>query len=95
MSDEITIPIDSKKPWQSRTIIGAVITILALVAGFWKIKIDVANLTEIVMQVSGIIGAVLVIYGRWKATQPITFSGKTTPGGPFNPQAEVRKAQRP
>ena len=92
MSDDLVIPADAKKPWQSRTLIGAAVVIASAIAGLWKIKIDVANLTDILVQVSAILGAALAIYGRIKATQPITFTGGTKPGGPFNPSAEVKKA---
>ena len=99
MSGEGYIGIDQGEPdgakpiWQSRTIIGAFVTILALVAGFKNFKIDVANLTDILVQVAGLVGAALAIYGRIRATQPVKFLGSTQPGGAFNPKAEVRKAQ--
>ena len=48
---------EAKPIWQSRTIIGAFVTILALVAGFKNFKIDVANLTDILVQVAGLVGA--------------------------------------
>ena len=99
MSGEGYIGIDQGEPdgakpiWQSRTIIGAFVTILALVAGFKNFKIDVANLTDILVQVAGLVGGALAIYGRIKATQPVKFMGATVPGGAFNPKAEVKKAE--
>ena len=93
MSDEQNNSEDAKPIWQSRTIIGAFVTILALVAGFKNFKIDVANLTDILVQVAGLVGAAFAIYGRIKATQPIKFIARTTPGGPFNPSAPVKKAE--
>ena len=95
MSDEneIVLPLDPKKPWESRTIIGAVITIISLVASFKNVKIDVASLTDNVMDVIGLFGAAMVIWGRFKATRPISFTGGTMPGGQFNPKAEVKKAE--
>jgi len=87
------LPDGAKPIWQSRTIIGAFVTILALAAGFKNFKIDVANLTDILVQVAGLIGAALAIYGRIRATQPIKFMGATQPGGAFNPKAEVKKAE--
>ena len=84
---------DSAKPfWQSRTIIGAVVALVALFAGFRNVKIDAANLTDILVQVAGLVGTALAIWGRFQATQPIKFLGATTPGGAFNPKAEVKKA---
>jgi len=95
MSDEneIVLPLDPKKPWESRTIIGAVITIISLVASFKNVKIDVSSLTDNVMDVIGLFGAAMVIWGRFKATRPISFIGGTMPGGQFNPKAEVKKAE--
>jgi uncharacterized membrane protein len=84
---------ETKPFWQSKTVIGAAVTILALAASFRQIEIDVVNTTEIVMDLIGIAGAVLAVYGRVKATKPITFVG-TKPGGRFNPYAEIRKATR-
>ena len=84
---------DAKPFWQSRTIIGSVVTIIALVAGFKNVKIDVANLTDILVDAAGIVGAIFAIWGRFKATKPITFLGATVPGGQFNPNAEVKKAE--
>jgi|GEM_PF-1583404 len=84
---------DSKPFWQSRTIIGSVVTILSLVAGFKNVKIDVANLTDILVDAAGIVGAIFAIWGRFKATKPITFLGATVPGGQFNSKAEVKKAE--
>ena len=92
MSDEAQ-DTEAKPIWQSRTIIGAAVTIFALVAGFKNFKVDVANLTDILVQVAGLIGAALAIYGRIKATKPITFTAGTTPGGAFNPSAPVKKAE--
>ena len=85
---------DEAKPfWQSRTIIGAVVTLAAMLAGFRHVKIDVANLTDILADLAGVVGTLLVIWGRFKATKPITFTGATVPGGAFNPKAEVKKAE--
>ena len=85
---------DTAKPfWQSRTIIGAVVALVALFAGFRNVKIDAANLTDILVQVAGLVGTALAIWGRFQATQPIKFLGATTPGGAFNPKAEVKKAE--
>lgn len=84
---------DAKPIWQSRTIIGAAVTVFALVAGFKNFKVDVGNLTEILVQVAGLVGTALAIYGRIKATRPVKFLGSTQPGGAFNPSAPVKKAE--
>lgn len=56
-------------------------------------KIDIVNeeLTDIVTLAMESVGAGLAIYGRVKARKSIR---RTTPGGKFNPNAEVRKAKR-
>jgi hypothetical protein len=92
MSDENQGADEAKPFWQSRTIIGAVVALVALFAGFRNVKIDAANLTDILVQVAGLVGTALAIWGRFQATQPIKFLGATTPGGTFNPKAEVKKA---
>ena len=92
MSDENQADDTAKPFWQSRTIIGAVVALVALFAGFKNVKIDTANLTDILWHVAGLIGSALAIWGRFQATQPIKFLGATTPGGAFNPKAEVKKA---
>ena len=92
MSDENQADDTAKPFWQSRTIIGAVVALVALFAGFRNVKIDAANLTDILVQVAGLVGTALAIWGRFQATKPIKFLGATTPGGAFNPKAEVKKA---
>lgn len=80
----------SKPWWMSRTVIGVLIAAAAGLASRWGIQIDVRAMTDIALIVGG---AGLAIYGRTKATTPIRFTNrKTVPGGPFNPDAEVRKA---
>ena len=68
-------------------------TILALAAGFKNFKVDTAALTDILVQVAGLVGAALAMYGRIKADRPIRFLGGTVPGGAFNPAAPVKKAE--
>jgi uncharacterized membrane protein len=81
---------EEKAWWQSRTIIGIVVMLLAQV--FKWLKVDLVNeeLTDIVTLAMEAIGAGLAIYGRVKARKTIR---RTTPGGKFNPNAEVRKAK--
>jgi hypothetical protein len=59
---------------------------------FKWLKVDLVNeeLTDIVTLAMEAIGAGLAIYGRVKARKTIR---RTTPGGKFNPNAEVRKAK--
>ena len=81
---------DEKAWWQSRTIIGIVVMLLAQVLKWLKIDIVNEELTDIVTVAMESIGAGLAIYGRVKARKSIR---RTTPGGKFNPNAEVRRAK--
>ena len=76
--------------WQSRTIIGIVVMLLAQVLKWLEIDIVNEELTDIVTLAMESIGAGLAIYGRVKARKMIR---RTKPGGQFNPNAEVRKAK--
>ena len=81
---------DEKAWWQSRTIIGIVVMLLAQVLKWLKVDIVNEELTDIVTLAMESIGAGLAIYGRIKARKTIR---RTIPGGKFNPNAEVRKAK--
>lgn len=63
------------KPWYlSKTIIGAVITVLALVAGVFGYGIgaeDQAALADYAVTIGGVVGGLLAIYGRVKASKEI------------------------
>ena len=81
---------DEKAWWQSRTIIGIVVMLLAQVLKWLKVDIVNEELTDIVTIAMEFIGATLAVYGRVKARKTIR---RTKPGGAFNPNAEVRKAK--
>lgn len=81
---------ETKAWWQSRTIIGIVVMLLAQVLKWLKIDIVNEELTDIVTLAMESIGAALAIYGRVKARKAIR---RTRPGGQFNPNAEVRRAK--
>lgn len=81
---------ETKAWWQSRTIIGIVVMILAQVLKWMKVDIVNEELTDIVTITMEFIGATLAVYGRVKARKSIR---RTKPGGMFNPNAEVRKAK--
>ena len=81
---------ETKVWWQSRTIIGVIVLLLAQLLKYFKVDIVNEELTEIVTLVMDFAGASLAIYGRVKARKQIK---RTTPGGKFNPNAEVRKAK--
>ena len=81
---------DEKAWWQSRTIIGIVVMLLAQVLKWLNVDIVNEELTDIVTLAMESLGAGLAIYGRVKARKTIR---RTKPGGQFNPNAEVRKAK--
>jgi uncharacterized membrane protein len=81
---------EEKAWWQSRTIIGIVVMLLAQALKWFKVDIVNEELTDIVTIAMEAIGAGLAVYGRVKARKNIR---RTRPGGLFNPNAEVRKAK--
>jgi len=81
----------NEKPWyQSRTIVGIVVMILAQVLRWFKVDILNEELTDIVTLAMEAIGAGLAIYGRVNARKTLRM---TQPGGKYNPNAEVRRAK--
>jgi uncharacterized membrane protein len=81
----------NEKPWyQSRTIVGVVVMILAQVLRWLKVDILNEELTDIVTLAMEVIGAALAIYGRVNARKTLRM---TKPGGKYNPNAEVRRAK--
>ncbi len=86
MSDQ-----DAKAWWQSRTIIGVAVMLLAQVLKLLKVDIVNEELTQIVTISMDAIGGFLAIYGRVKARKAIK---RTIPGGAFNSKAEVRRAKK-
>jgi uncharacterized membrane protein len=81
---------EEKAWWQSRTIIGIVVMLLAQALKWFKVDIINEELTDIVTIAMEAVGAGLAVYGRVKARKNIR---RTRPGGLFNPNAEVRKAK--
>lgn len=68
----------SKPWWQSRTIIGAVVSMLAMIAGTAGVKIAPelqGEITTILLTLAGVVGSGLSIYGRIKADKPIAKPG--------------------
>ena len=81
----------NEKPWyQSRTIVGVVVMILAQVLRWFKVDILNEELTDIVTLAMETLGAALAIYGRVNARKTLRM---TKPGGKYNPNAEVRRAK--
>ena len=83
---------ETKPWWQSRTILGIVIMVVAQVLKYLKVDLANEELTQIVYLLAETLGASLAIVGRVKARKAIK---RTTPGGKFNPHAEVRRAKKP
>jgi hypothetical protein len=83
---------ETKAWWQSRTILGIVIMVVAQVLKYLKVDLATEELTQIVYLAAETFGASLAIYGRVRARKAIK---RTTPGGKFNPHAEVRRAKKP
>ena len=69
---------ETKPWWQSKTIWGAIITIVALILSLFGVQIDEQTKQVLVNEfvaaataIGGIVGAVLSIYGRIKAEKRI------------------------
>jgi cytochrome bd-type quinol oxidase subunit 1 len=67
--------MNSEKNWfQSKTIWGSVVAILAAIGSAFGIPIDIASQSELadaLVQVGGAIGALFAIYGRFSASERI------------------------
>jgi hypothetical protein len=67
--------MNSEKNWyQSKTIWGALVAILAAIASAAGVPIDIGIQTEIVdglVQIGGAVGALFAIYGRFSASERI------------------------
>ena len=67
--------MDDQKVWyQSRAIIGSIITILALLAGLFNLTItaeDQSNIVELVMVAVGVVSSIFAIWGRVRASKTI------------------------
>jgi hypothetical protein len=83
---------ETKAWWQSRTIIGAAAVFLGM--GLRASGVDILNeeLTALLTILLEAGGATLAVYGRMKARKQIK---RVTPAGPYNPNAEVRRAKKP
>jgi len=101
MSAEETLTV-SKPAWASKGIIGSIVVIL--VSAFSAAKFFIPSLRDIEIDTDGLVSAItgaltllfgaLALWGRIKANSPVHFvNRKTVPGGEFNPNAEVRRAE--
>ena len=82
-----------KLPWQSGAFVGAFVGLLAVVLQFFGYHVDKPILTNDILQGISILSLIWSLYRTIKRTQPIVWTRGTVPGGAFNPQAEVRKAE--
>lgn len=65
--------LDDPKPWwQSRAIIGSLITAAASLAALAGYALDVQATTELVLGLAGLIGSALTWWGRVRASRPIS-----------------------
>ena len=83
-----------KRWWQSKTILfGLVSGVLALVAIFFKhdLKEFTGQITDALLALGTIYTTYRIVKGRIDADTAIK---RTNPGGPFNPNADVRKGTR-
>lgn len=64
--------LGSKPWWQSRTIWGALIVLIAQLARLVEIDVDVESLTDAALSVATLIGALLAWWGRLQAAQPVS-----------------------
>lgn len=74
---------DTKPIWASRTVLGVVVMLAGLVASAFGYKVDeqtqdviIDQLDAIITAGSVVVGAVIVIYSRLKATKRVTLTGK-------------------
>jgi hypothetical protein len=100
MSDEPLIV--SKPAWASKGVIGSVVVILVSaisLAGMFipslrDLEIDKDGLVEVISQAAMLIFGAIALWGRISAKSPVHFRNrKTVPGGEFNPDAEIRRAE--
>ena len=84
--------LEAKPWWASRTIIGAAAVFLGMALRTSGVDILNEELTALLTVLLEAGGATLAVVGRVKARKQIK---RVTPGGKFNPQAEVRRAKRP
>ncbi len=65
---------DTKSFWQSRSVIGSIVTIVALVGSFRGVPLDgssQAQLTDMLVQCIALIGSGVALWGRVVATKKI------------------------
>lgn len=69
---EDTTPMEDTKPWyQSKTIIGAAAAAVAALAGLINVELEGSEATTLVTGLFSIIGAIMAVWGRKKATKQV------------------------
>lgn len=63
--------IPEKPWWQSRTIIGTIVSSVAVIAGMAGYAVDVPGVTELAVGLTALVGNALAWYGRVEATKVI------------------------
>lgn len=63
---------DEKPWWQSRTIWGSIIVVVAQLGRLVEIDVDVEGLTDAVLSIATLLGAVMAWWGRMQAAQPVS-----------------------
>lgn len=64
---------DEEKKWYvSKSVIGSVVAILALIAGAFGYDVDTESQEQITLALIGVGGGVVAIYGRVKAVKKLT-----------------------
>jgi drug/metabolite transporter (DMT)-like permease len=87
--------MNGKDWWKSRTIIFALVAgLLTLITIFFKTDLSefTGQITDSVLAMFAAYATFATIRGRVLADRAIK---RTSPGGGFNPNAEVRKAEKP
>ena len=70
--DTPTVTPDAPKPWwASRTILGLLATIIAMLAGRFGLELDDESLTHILLQATELAGLVLAFWGTVRRAGPI------------------------
>lgn len=63
----------NKNPLQSKTVLGAIISLISASFALAGHDLDKGSLTELVTAIGITTGWLLTIYGRWKATGKLSF----------------------
>jgi len=62
---------DTKHPLKSKTIVGLIVTVLALLLAQFGVELTGSETAEAVGAVTSLVGITVAVYGRWKADKPL------------------------